>query len=129
MKPVFTAARKASASTGRVVFAEGEEERVLRAAQIIVDERLAQPILIGRPEVIEERIQRYGLRLKAGVHITIVNPQHDDRYHQYWTEYHALMARHGVTAQYAKLEMRRRMKRCASASCRRPRSKARRTCW
>ncbi|WP_022976474.1 NADP-dependent malic enzyme [Nevskia ramosa] len=108
MKPVFTAARKASASTGRVVFAEGEEERVLRAAQIIVDEKLAQPILIGRPDVIEERIQRFGLRLKAGVHITIVNPQHDDRYHQYWTEYHALMARHGVTAQYAKLEMRRR---------------------
>ncbi|WP_295681946.1 phosphate acyltransferase, partial [uncultured Nevskia sp.] len=108
MKPVFTAARKASATTGRVVFAEGEEERVLRAAQIIVDEKLAQPILVGRPEVIAERIQRFGLRLKAGVHITIVNPQHDDRYHQYWTEYHALMARHGVTAQYAKLEMRRR---------------------
>ena len=108
MKPVFAVARKASATRGRVVFAEGEEERVLRAAQIIVDEKLAQPLLVGRPSVIEERIQRYGLRLRAGVHITIVNPQHDDRYHQYWTEYHALMARHGVTAQYAKLEMRRR---------------------
>ncbi|MBA4284081.1 MAG: NADP-dependent malic enzyme [Xanthomonadaceae bacterium] len=108
MKPVFATARKASADRGRVVFAEGEEERVLRAVQIIVDEKLARPILVGRPEIIEARIRRYGLRLAAGSQISIVNPQHDDRYHAYWSEYRALMARHGVTAQYARLEMRRR---------------------
>ena len=108
MKPVFIAARKACAASGRIVFAEGEDERVLRAVQILVDERLARPILVGRPAIIEERVQRYGLRLKAGEQIGIVNPQHDERFHQYWTEYHRIMARRGVTAQYAKLEMRRR---------------------
>ena len=108
MKPVFTVARRAAADCGRVVYAEGEEERVLRAVQIVVDERLARPILIGRPEIIEARIRRYGLRLRSGSDFVIVNPQHDDRYHAYWSEYRALMGRHGVTAQYARLEMRRR---------------------
>ncbi|WP_439640151.1 NADP-dependent malic enzyme [Nevskia sp.] len=108
MKPVFTVARRAAADCGRVVYAEGEEERVLRAVQIVVDERLARPTLIGRPEIIEARIRRYGLRLRSGSDFVIVNPQHDDRYHAYWSEYRALMGRHGVTAQYARLEMRRR---------------------
>ena len=108
MKPVYDAARKAPADYSRIVFAEGEEERVLRAAQILVDEKLARPVLVGRPSVIEERIRRFGLRLKPEQHITIVNPQHDERYREYWMEYHQLMARRGVTAQYAKLEMRRR---------------------
>jgi malate dehydrogenase (oxaloacetate-decarboxylating)(NADP+) len=108
MKPVFTVARRAAADCGRVVYAEGEEERVLRAVQIVVDERLARPTLIGRPEIIEARIRRYGLRLRSGSDFVIVNPQHDDRYHAYWSEYRALMGRHGVTAQFARLEMRRR---------------------
>ncbi|MCX7070728.1 MAG: NADP-dependent malic enzyme [Gammaproteobacteria bacterium] len=108
MKPVFTVARRAAADCGRVVYAEGEEERVLRAVQIVVDERLARPTLIGRPEIIEARIRRYGLRLRSGSDFVIVNPQYDDRYHAYWSEYRALMGRHGVTAQYARLEMRRR---------------------
>ncbi len=108
MKPVFAAARQAPPSRSRIIFAEGEDERVLRAAQILVDEKLAQPILVGRPDVIESRIREYGLRIKPGAQIQIVNPQHDERYHEYWTEYHRLMARRGVTTQYAKLEMRRR---------------------
>jgi malate dehydrogenase (oxaloacetate-decarboxylating)(NADP+) len=108
MKPVYAAARKVPMSRSRVVFAEGEEERVLRAAQILLDERLAQPILVGRPGVIEKRIQRFGVRPDLMQHLTIVNPESDERYREYWMEYHRIMMRRGVTAQYAKLEMRRR---------------------
>ena len=114
MKPVFSAARKAPPERSRVVYAEGEEERVLRAVQILIDEKIVKPILVGRPAVIEERVQRYGLRIKPGVHFDIVNPEHDDRYREYWSEYHHIMARRGITAQYAKLEMRRRSTLIAS---------------
>ena len=108
MKPVVESARKAPAEKKRIIFAEGEEERVLRAVQVLVDDKLAQPILVGRPSVIEKRIKKFGLRLKAGVHFTLVNPEFDARFPDYWKDYHQSMSRRGVTAQYAKLEMRRR---------------------
>jgi malate dehydrogenase (oxaloacetate-decarboxylating)(NADP+) len=108
MKPLFAGARKVPAEQKRIIFAEGEEERVLRAVQIAVDDRVATPILVGRPAVIQQRIERYGLRLREGEHYTVVNPEHDDRYRDYWETYRALMARRGMTAQYARLEMRRR---------------------
>lgn len=108
MKPIFSAARKVPMENKRIVFAEGEEERVLRAVQIVVDEKLASPILIGRPSVIAHRIERFGLRLREGVDFTVVNPEHDERFRDYWETYYKLMARKGVTPQYAKLEMRRR---------------------
>ena len=108
MKPLFAAARKIDPAKKRIVFAEGEEERVLRAVQVVVDERIGQPILIGRPEVIAHRIERYGLRLRAGVDFTMVNSENDPRYRDYWQTYHKLMARRGVTAQFAKVEVRRR---------------------
>ncbi|HLU77285.1 MAG TPA: NADP-dependent malic enzyme [Burkholderiales bacterium] len=105
MKPLFAQAKQ---HRKRIVFAEGEDERVLRAAQIVVDEGLAKPILIGRPSVVEGRIERYGLRLKSGVDFELVNPEWDQRYRAYWQEYHRLTARRGVTVAYAKTEMRRR---------------------
>ena len=110
MKPIFTIAKNAVAAGGksRVVFAEGEEERVLRAVQVVIDEGLAHPILIGRPDVIERRLQRFGLRMKCGADFDLTNPQSDARYRDYWETYHRLAARKGVTAQYAKIEMRRR---------------------
>jgi len=108
MKPVYAAARTVPSERSRIIFAEGEDERVLRAAQIIVDDGLARPVLVGRPEVIESRIRRYGLRLKLGEHLTVVNTEHDPRYRECWEEYHQIMARRGVTVQYARLEMRRR---------------------
>ncbi|MBB6093667.1 malate dehydrogenase (oxaloacetate-decarboxylating)(NADP+) [Povalibacter uvarum] len=114
MKPVFAAARKVPPERSRIIYAEGEEERVLRAAQIVIDEGIARPTLIGRPAIIENRIQRYGLRLKPGKDFTIVNPEHDERYREYWQEYRRIMARRGITAQYAKLEMRRRTTLIAS---------------
>ncbi len=108
MQPIFAAARAVPKERSRIVYAEGEGERILRAVQIIVDEKLAVPILVGRPAVIERGIKRHGLRIRAGEHFTVVNPEHDERYREYWQAYHALTERHGVTAQYAKLEMRRR---------------------
>ncbi|SMG57265.1 NADP-dependent malic enzyme [Paraburkholderia susongensis] len=108
MKPIFQLARGVEPEKKRIVFAEGEEERVLRAMQIIVDEKLAKPILIGRPAVIEQRIARYGLRLVAGQDYTVVNTDHDARYRDFWQEYAKMMSRKGITAQMAKLEMRRR---------------------
>ncbi|HKO87983.1 MAG TPA: NADP-dependent malic enzyme [Burkholderiales bacterium] len=105
MKPLFAAAK---ASPRRIVFAEGEDERVLRATQIVVDEGLARPLLIGRPQVVEQRIARYGLRIKAGVDFHLTNPEWDERYRDYWDTYHRLTERRGVSAQYAKIEMRRR---------------------
>jgi malate dehydrogenase (oxaloacetate-decarboxylating)(NADP+) len=108
MKPIIDAARRVPDATKRIVFAEGEEERVLRAVQVLVDERIARPLLVGRPQVIASRIQRYGLRLRENEHYDIVNPEFDLRYREYWQDYHARMKRRGVTEQYAKLEIRRR---------------------
>ncbi len=107
MKPIFSAARQADRR--RIVLSEGEEERVLRAAQIIVDEQLARPILVGRPDVINRRIERWGLRLKADEDFELINPERDDRYRDYWQEYHRLMDRRGVNEQLARIEMRRRL--------------------
>jgi malate dehydrogenase (oxaloacetate-decarboxylating)(NADP+) len=108
MKPLFSIAKKTPDAHKRIVFAEGEEERILRAVQVVVDENLAKPILIGRPKVLEQRIERFGLRLKAGVNFEVINPEKDDRYRDYWQTYHAMTNRQGITEQYAKLEMRRR---------------------
>ena len=109
MKPVFAAARAPeSGPPCRLIFAEGEDERVLRAVQILVDEKIANPLLIGRPEVIANRLAKQGLRLRAGEHYTVVNPESDPRYREYWEEYRSLRGRDGVTSQFAKLEMRRR---------------------
>jgi malate dehydrogenase (oxaloacetate-decarboxylating)(NADP+) len=105
MKPLFAAAK---AMPKRIVYAEGEDERVLRAVQIVVDEGLAQPVLIGRPQVIEQRIERLGLRVRPGKELDLVNPEHDPRYRDYWSTYHKLTERRGVSPEYAKLEMRRR---------------------
>ena len=106
MRPVFTVAKQAPK---RIVYTEGEDERVLRAAQVVIDEGLAKPILIGRPAVIARRIERYGLRLQPGRDFELVNPEGDPRYRDYWTEYHRLAERKGVSIQIAKLEMRRRL--------------------
>jgi malate dehydrogenase (oxaloacetate-decarboxylating)(NADP+) len=108
MKPIFAAAKAPAERRARIIFAEGEDERVLRAAQVLVDESIARPILVGRRGVIESRLSRYGLRLRPDADFGIVNPERDDRYDEYWREYRRLMARRGVTAQYARLEMRRR---------------------
>ncbi|CAE6883265.1 NADP-dependent malic enzyme [Paraburkholderia domus] len=108
MKPIFQLARSVEPEKKRIVFAEGEEERVLRAMQIIVDEKLAKPILIGRPAVIEQRIARYGLRLVAGQDYMVVNTDHDERYRDFWQDYHKMMSRKGISEQMARLEMRRR---------------------
>lgn len=107
MKPIFTAAK--AASKKRVAYAEGEEERVLRAAQIVVDERLAVPTLIGRPAVIAARISQFGLRLREGVDYAVVNVEQDDRYRDFWQTYHRMAERKGVTVPIAKVEMRRRL--------------------
>jgi malate dehydrogenase (oxaloacetate-decarboxylating)(NADP+) len=105
MKPLFAAAK---VNPRRIVYAEGEDERVLRAVQIVVDEGLAQPILIGRPQVVEQRIERLGLRVRPGQGFDLVNPELDPRYRDYWSSYHKLTERKGVSPEYAKVEMRRR---------------------
>jgi malate dehydrogenase (oxaloacetate-decarboxylating)(NADP+) len=107
MKPIFTAAKKAVKR--RVGYAEGEEERVLRAAQIVVDEGLARPTLIGRPLVVAQRIEKFGLRLQEGLDYDVVNVEHDDRYRDFWQTYHGMTERKGITRQVAKIEMRRRL--------------------
>ncbi|MBK8072389.1 MAG: NADP-dependent malic enzyme [Ramlibacter sp.] len=107
MKPIYTAAKKALKK--RVAYAEGEEERVLRACQVVVDEGLARPTLIGRPAVIAQRVEKFGLRLKEGLDYDIVNVEQDHRYRDFWQTYHRMMERRGVTAQLAKIEMRRRL--------------------
>src|SRR5213078_40685 len=104
MKPVFSAAK---AAPRRVAYAEGEDERVLRAVQIVVDEGLARPILIGRPQVIEQRLERLGLRVRPGKEFELVNPEFDPRYRDYWGTYHQIAERKGVTPDYARIEMRR----------------------
>ncbi|MCF8199931.1 MAG: NADP-dependent malic enzyme [Sulfuritalea sp.] len=105
MRPVFSAAKKMPA---RVVFCEGEDERVLRATQVVCDEGLAHPILIGRPEVVERSIARHGLRIRPGTHFELVSPDSDPRYKELWQDYYALTSRKGVSVEYAKREMRRR---------------------
>ena len=107
MKPIFSVAKRAQ--NKRIAYAEGENERVLRATQIVVDEGLACPTLIGRPAVIEKQIERFGLRLKAGVDYQVVSVEHDHRHRDYWQTYHRLTERKGVTEQMAKIEMRRRL--------------------
>ena len=107
MKPVFSAAKRGAKK--RICFAEGEDERVLRAAQIVLDEGLAKPILIGRPAVISQRIERFGLRLSEGVDYQVVNVENDHRYRDFWQSYHRMTERKGVTQQLAKIDMRRRL--------------------
>ena len=107
MKPIFTAAK--SAAKKRVAYAEGEEERVLRACQIVVDEGLARPTLIGRPDIIAQRIVKFGLRLREELDYDVVNVEQDERYRDFWQTYHRMTERKGMTVQYAKIEMRRRL--------------------
>ncbi len=104
MRPVFA---RAKASPRRVVYSEGEDERVLQAVQTVCDERLAQPILIGRPDVIMMRIKRLGLRIRPDHEFEMVNVNSDPRYREYWQLYHQIMERHGVTPQLAKHEVYR----------------------
>ena len=105
MKPIFAAAKKAPK---RIIFAEGESERVLRAVQTVLDEGVAQPILIGRPAVIASYVEKFGLRMRPGQDFEIVNPDSDPRYRDLWTHYHQLMQRNGVSVEYAMREVRRR---------------------
>ncbi|MDQ2185805.1 NADP-dependent malic enzyme [Alcaligenaceae bacterium A4P071] len=111
MKPLFAAAKAHVRDGGRarIVFTEGEDERVLRAVQVVVDEKLARPILVGRPEVLTARIQKLGLRLKLGQDVEVTSPHYDERFHQYWTTYWELMCRNGITKEMARVEMRRRL--------------------
>ena len=107
MKPIFDQAR--NARNKRVAYAEGEEERVLRAVQVVVDEGLARPTLIGRPAVIAARIEKFGLRLKEGLDYNVVNVEQDERYRDFWMTYHRMTERKGVSVHLAKIEMRRRL--------------------
>jgi malate dehydrogenase (oxaloacetate-decarboxylating)(NADP+) len=107
MKPIYTAAKRGLKK--RVAYSEGEEERVLRAAQIVSDEGLARPTLIGRPAVIAERVEKFGLRLKEGLDYEVVNVEDDHRYRDFWQTYHRMQERKGITVQIAKIEMRRRL--------------------
>ena len=107
MKPIFDAAKRAPRK--RVAYAEGEEERVLRAAQIVVDEGVARPTLIGRPAIIAQRIEKFGLRLKEELDYDVVNVEQDHRYRDFWQTYHRMTERKGITVQVAKIEMRRRL--------------------
>jgi len=103
MRAVFAAAKKAKKS---IVYPEGEDERVLRAIQVVVEERLAKPIVIGRPAVIEKRLEKLGLRIRPGVDFELVNPESDERFRECWTTYHQLMVRKGVTVDVAKTRLR-----------------------
>ena len=108
MRPVFAAAKAFSARRpARVVYAEGEDERVLRAVQVVLDEGIARPILVGRPEVVRMRIERASLRLQAGRDFELVDPENDPRFRAYWETYHRLMGRDGVTPEAAKAAVRR----------------------
>ena len=107
MRPIFAMAKRAV--NKRVAYAEGEEERVLRAVQVVVDEGLARPTLIGRPAVIQARIEKFGLRLKEDLDYDVVNVEQDHRYRDFWQTYHRMTARKGITVQVAKIEMRRRL--------------------
>jgi malate dehydrogenase (oxaloacetate-decarboxylating)(NADP+) len=107
MKPIYDQAKQARHK--RVAYAEGEEERVLRAVQVVVDEGLARPTLIGRPAVIATRIEKFGLRLKEGLDYDVVNVEQDPRYRDFWMTYHQMTERKGVSVHLAKIEMRRRL--------------------
>lgn len=112
MKPIVNAAKMAAKK--RVAYAEGEEERVLRAAQIVVDEKIARPTLIGRPAIIAQRVEKFGLRLREGVDYDVVNVENDHRYRDFWQTYHRMTERKGITVPIAKIEMRRRLALIAS---------------
>ncbi len=107
MEPVFNAAKAVPPASKRVAYADGEDERALRAAQMAIDDNLARPILIGRPAVIAARIQKAGLRMRLGVDVENVNPEEDSRFRQYWEAYHQLMKRNGATPEVAKAAVRR----------------------
>ncbi|MEX8517743.1 MAG: NADP-dependent malic enzyme [Leptothrix sp. (in: b-proteobacteria)] len=107
MKPIYALAKRAK--NKRIAYAEGEEERVLRATQIVIDEGLARPTLLGRPSIIAQRIEAFGLRLEEGRDYDVVNTDFDQRYRDFWQTYHQMTERKGVTQQLAKIEMRRRL--------------------
>jgi malate dehydrogenase (oxaloacetate-decarboxylating)(NADP+) len=111
MKPLFAASKRLvrEGAKARIVYTEGEDERVLRAVQVVVDEGLAKPILVGRPSVLAARIERLGLRIRLGEDVEITNPEYDERFHRYWTTYWELMCRRGITKEMARVEMRRRL--------------------
>jgi malate dehydrogenase (oxaloacetate-decarboxylating)(NADP+) len=107
MQPIFNAAKAVPPASKRVAYADGEDERALRAAQMAIDEQVARPILIGRPSVIAARIEKAGLRMRLGVDVENVNPEDDPRFRQYWEHYHKLMGRNGATPEVAKAAVRR----------------------
>ncbi|HEX5784638.1 MAG TPA: NADP-dependent malic enzyme [Burkholderiaceae bacterium] len=107
MRPIFNIAKAAPADIKRVAYADGEDERALRAAQMAIDDHLARPILIGRPSVIAARIEKAGLRMRLGVDVENVNPEDDPRFRQYWETYHQLMKRNGASPEVAKAAVRR----------------------
>ena len=107
MRPIFNAAKAVPNSLKRVAYADGEDERALRAAQMAIDEKIAHPILIGRPAVIAARIEKAGLRMRLGGDVENVNPEEDARFRQYWEHYHQLMKRNGVSPAVAKATVRR----------------------
>lgn len=112
MRPLFAMAREFNIEENkksRIVFTEGEDERVLRAVQVLLDEKICAPILIGRPEVLAERIKRYGLRIDLEKDVEVVNPEMDERYKRYWQAYWEMRKRLGVSKDLARVEMRRRM--------------------
>ena len=115
MKPVFA---QAKAAPKRIVYAEGEDERVLRAVQVVAEERMARPILIGRPAVIASKIEAAGLRIKAELDYEVLDPDNNPRYDAFWQEYHRLMERKGVSLDYAKREVRRRHTLCGALAVR-----------
>ena len=110
MKPIFATAKAAHRSGGRsrIVFAEGEDDRVLRAVQVAIDEQITRPVVIGRPSVVGHRLEKHGLRMRPGQDFDLINPESDARYRDFWQTYHQMSARKGVTEQYARIEMRRR---------------------
>ncbi|WP_099740657.1 NADP-dependent malic enzyme [Acidovorax sp. 62] len=107
MRPVVTAAKALPDAQKRVAYADGEDERALRAAQMAIDDKIAHPILIGRPAVIAARIEKAGLRMQIGKDVEVCNPEDDPRFRQYWEHYHALMKRNGATPEVAKAAVRR----------------------
>lgn len=112
MRPLFTMAREFNIEKdkkSRIVFTEGEDERVLRAVQVLLDEKICAPILVGRPEVLVKRIKQYGLRIDLETQVEVINPQMDDRYKIYWQAYWEMRKRAGVSQELARVEMRRRM--------------------
>ena len=107
MRPIFNTVKAKAAQLPKVAYADGEDERTLRAAQLAIDEKIAQPILIGRPAVIAARLEKAGLRMRLGAEVANVNPEDDPRFRQYWEAYHQIMKRHGVSPSVAKAAVRR----------------------